>query len=444
MKTQGALITVREHAWLGTEPVKAGLDAAQVPASAFDHLCALSESFSRTGAKLLQVEGRRRLKLDNHVGVIRTPCGTTIEILPKHTSGEGSTQDARRLLRRLLLSSLSVTPREAGSADLQRFDAPLTEWVMNRFLQELEALLSRGLRFDYVRTEDVQRFLRGQLNVVAQLRQPPGREHLFHLRHDLYLPDRPENRLLRSALHRVLHSTTLPQTWRLANELTERLNEVRRSTDVHRDFQRWGKDRLLAHYQAIRPWCQLVLGEEMPLALAGQTHGLSLLFPMEKLFERHVVQWLRRCWMNRGRVRAPAASQSLCSHEDRPIFQLQPDILVEADSERWVLDTKWKLLDAGNRSDKYGLSQADFYQLYAYGQKYLGGKGRMALIYPRTEGFLLPLSPFRFDDLLTLEVLPFNLSEDHLIGAGRLGPLWSACEGCGDPDSDPSELFETA
>ncbi|MCD9029914.1 McrC family protein [Luteimonas sp. BDR2-5] len=33
------------------------------------------------------------------------------------------------------------------------------------------------------------------------------------------------------------------------------------------------------------------------------------------------------------------------------------------------------MLDAvRNDSDtKYGLSQADFYQLYAYGQKYLGG-----------------------------------------------------------------------
>lgn len=33
---------------------------------------------------LLQLEGRRSLKWDSYVGVIETPCGTRLEILPKH------------------------------------------------------------------------------------------------------------------------------------------------------------------------------------------------------------------------------------------------------------------------------------------------------------------------------------------------------------------------
>ena len=45
-------------------------------------------------------------------------------------------------------------------------------------------------------------------------------------------------------------------------------------------------------------------------------------------------------------VRLQARSESLCQHDGRPIFQLEPDILVSAHGRRWVLDTKWKLLDA--------------------------------------------------------------------------------------------------
>ena len=50
-----------------------------------------------------------------------------------------------------------------------------------------------------------------------------------------------------------------------------------------------------------------------------------------------------------------------------------------------VMDTKWKLLDqnACNGTDKYSLCQAEFYQLYAYGQKYMNGKGDMIFYFSK-------------------------------------------------------------
>ena len=76
-----------------------------------------------------------------------------------------------------------------------------------------------------------------------------------------------------------------------------------------------------------------------------------------------------------------------------------------------VLDTKWKLLDSSktNGSDKYGLSEADLYQLHAYGQSYLHGRGDVVLVYPRTDSFDQPLPVFDFAAIqgLRLWVLPF-------------------------------------
>lgn len=413
-------VSVREHAWLSTESVAATLDCAQVSESAFDYLCRLSEHFSRGGARLLQVEGRRRLKLDNFVGVIQTPCGTVLEIVPKHHTEGGSLAEARELLRKMMLALLDLPTREVGAASLQLFDAPLSEWVMGRFLQELDTLLSRGLRFEYQRVDEELPFLRGQLDLNRQLRQPPGREHRFHVRHEVYLPDRPENRLLKLALDRVRQSTRDADHWRLAQELSVRLIEIPPSRQVQQDWRAWGQDRLLAHYRPVKPWCELILGEHMPLALAGDFQGLSLLFPMEKLFERYVARWLRQQLPADAVLRTPARSQSLCRHEQQDFFQLQPDLFVKHRERAWVLDTKWKLLDASDRANKYGLSQSDFYQLYAYGQKYLAGEGRMALVYPATERFQMPLPPFAFDERLHLEVLPFDLTHDALYGVERL------------------------
>ena len=67
-------------------------------------------------------------------------------------------------------------------------------------------------------------------------------------------------------------------------------------------------------------------------------------------------------------------------------------------------------------SDKYGLSQGDFYQLQAYGQSYLDGVGDVVLIFPRTSAFDQPLPVFDFPKTegLRLWVLPFCLKSRQM------------------------------
>lgn len=265
--------------------------------------------------------------------------------------------------------------------------------------------------------EEEQRFLRGQLNVVAQMRQPPGRQHHFQIRHDIFTADRAENRLLKLALEHVCQATHDPASWRLSHELRHLLAEVSASRQIEQDWRAWRSDRLMAHYQPIKPWCELILNKQMPFATAGEWRGISMLFPMERLFERYVEAHLRRQLLPGVRLTAQAARQSLCEHMGAPMFRLEPDLLIEQNDRRWILDTKWKRLDGSDCAGKYKLSQADLYQLYAYGQKYLQGKGELVLIYPRHAGFGEPLQPFDFDADLRLWVLPFDLDAGRLCGA---------------------------
>ena len=78
------------------------------------------------------------------------------------------------------------------------------------------------------------------------------------------------------------------------------------------------------------------------------------------------------------------------------------------------MDTKWKLIDQSKSSgsDKFGLSQSDFYQMLGYGYKYLNNEGLLILIYPRTESFQAPLEHyFSYDPehKLRLKVVPFDV-----------------------------------
>lgn len=164
---------------------------------------------------------------------------------------------------------------------------------------------------------------------------------------------------------------------------------------------------------------RLILDEESPLTGTGGHRAPSLLFPIEAVFEAFVAKHLARQLPRPLVLKTQARSHHLVRHREQNWFRLKPDLLIrEAGRDALVLDTKWKLLDGlkANGTDKYGLSQGDFYQLQAYGQSYLDGQGDVVLIYPKTAAFDQPLPVFEFpkSEGLRLWVLPFCLTSRRL------------------------------
>lgn len=414
--------TVREYAFISVAYEgcpKSSLDHAYITESAFEHLCELSASFSKHGAKVFELAGRRKLKLDQYVGVIETPCGTRIEILPKHVelNGEGDQEiirQERKLLQKMLSVSLHLPYREAGSANLNRFKQPLHEWIITQFLASFERLVQRGLRFDYNRVQEEQKFLRGQLQHVKYMRQPTTKKHIFPIEHDVYEVNRPENRLIRTALEVVCKKTKDANNWKLAQELRLMTNEIPRSHKIKQDFRQWQSGRLLALYAEIKPWTELILGEYMPVSTQGEWRGMSLLFPMEKLFEHYVAYHLRRNLPDYT-VKTQHATEHICQHQQRSIFKLKPDIFIQCpDDKPIVMDTKWKLIDQGDRAGRYGLKDSDIQQMFAYSYYYLKHDSNVVLVYPyRKDKFTQPLDDFEFRLTASakLRVIPFNVDD---------------------------------
>lgn len=418
------LITVREHARLTTGEVPASaVNTARISEIAFNWLLTESARLldAGKGLRLIELENRRELRLNNYVGVLEAPCGTRIEILPKALDAGDECASSRDLLQRMLVRCLGIKPRQSGPTTLRTFNAPLSEWVAAQFLESVDHLVKRGLRFEYHQVEEELRYLRGRLIVARQFRQPPGRGHYFQVEHDVFDADRAENRLIRSAIDVVRKCTREPKNWRLAHELAHHLSEIPASANIREDFRQWRDERLMAHYGPVRIWCSLILHEQMPLSVVGDYRGLSLLFPMEQVYEQYVGACLKTAIPHGCQLVSQASRRRLCTHtpvgamESREWFELRPDFLVtRAAQNMLILDAKWKLLDAARNDSesKYSLSQADFYQLYAYGQKYLDGQGNLILLYPKTARFTERLPPFDFGKGLQLHVLPFDLKTD--------------------------------
>ena len=67
------------------------------------------------------------------------------------------------------------------------------------------------------------------------------------------------------------------------------------------------------------------------------------------------------------------------------LFKTVPDIHIENFKGRtWIIDTKWKLLKKSSEDRKYGVSQADVYQMLAYSVTHKCD--RLILLYPHQSG----------------------------------------------------------
>lgn len=402
-------ITVTEFARLTTETVdEPRLDRASVSLEDFQVLCRLNEQRQAGEAPILHMRNRTTVSLCNYVGLLQTSRGTSIEILPKTADGAESAERQRGLLLKMLQTMYDLPCRENESAALRTMPSTLREWLIRHFLEELHTLLRKGLVFSYNRMAEERPFLRGRLDVGKQAVQPPQRRHLLPIRHHVFSVDSPEHRLLRSALDRCVSASRDAENSRCAMPLRAAFAEIRPSRCVSNDFRLWRTSRLMAHYQHIRPWCELILGQEMPFALAGQHYGISMLFPMERLFERYIGICLRRHLASDAQLYEQERKHWLCTWKGKPYFALRPDIRIHRAENDWLLDCKWKKL-TDSHGTHFNITPQDFYQLFAYGQTYLQGKGDMALIYPYHTAFPNVNEPFYFSPSLRLWVLAFDL-----------------------------------
>jgi 5-methylcytosine-specific restriction enzyme subunit McrC len=393
-------------------------------------LCLSDESES----KLLQLRRRRNmevLQVQSYAGVIFTPDRTQIEVLPKVGKGfkgegadnsERAYEKARKSLLVMLRALKGFSHIQTSSANIASQKMPLLEVFISQFLKSVNVLVKRGLRSDYVRREDNLAFLKGKLNVGKQVKRNYINKYKFYCEYDEFLLDRPANRLLHSALLKVKTISRSAANQKLLQELEFVFNELPQSSDYKLDFTNVKLDRGMSYYQVPLAWCKLILEGLSPQSMKGDSHAVSLLFPMEKVFEDYVAKVLKdqlAVTHPELTISSQVTGEYLASYDGRDKFSLRPDLVVkQGKSNQIVLDTKWKLLDTTLSNSN--ISQSDIYQLFAYAKKYLGADtdGQdVVLIYPSQDNFSEPLSsPFELGDGHRLWVVPFEIINTDTVG----------------------------
>ena len=342
--------------------------------------------------------GGKFIQARNYVGVLQTKSGLTIEILPK-IANKNDAERSKAVFIKMLRTLKNFPFKSSNLASLKTQNLPLLEIFISMFLCELEALVKKGIKSDYVALEENLNFLKGKLNINEQIKRNSIHKERFYVGYSEFLSDIKINRIIKTTLKFLYKKSNSSINQQKIRELLFIFDEVSECEDYKNFFAKLVINRQVKHYEQTLLWCNIFLLNNSFTPHKGDDLALALLFDMNALFESYVGNFIKKSFPG-----------TILQHSEKHLveypksFKLRPDIFLES---KFIADTKWKIISSSN-----DISQADLYQLYAYGKKH-PCDGKLYIIYPKIDGIKQEFMKFGYDDEMWLEILYFDLEEDE-------------------------------
>lgn len=325
----------------------------------------------------------------SYVGIVELPSGFQIEILPKVSlSQDDNNAQTKKIFLKMLGCLKGFKGKVFSSASLNAERMNLYEIFIRMFIEQTLALVKRGIKSDYIGTEENLSVFKGKLDVSKHIVRNVAHKERFYMAYDEYQVNRPENKLIKSTLLKLLHLTKNADNSRSIRQLLYSFEMVEESSNYEKDFSKVSLTRGMQDYELLIQWARIFLMNKSLTTFSGTNAGKALLFPMEQVFEAFVARQVKMIFdrQSNGAVRTTAQDFGYYLFDEPKKFRLRPDLVVRNNLDPVhklvIMDTKWKNLNS-DVSSNYGISQSDMYQMYAYSKKY--NTPEIWLIYPINE-----------------------------------------------------------
>lgn len=390
------------------------------------------------------VDLHKKLAARQMVGVIAAE-GCSLEILPKVDPAAGADEDSntvRSRLMRMLEVALGLDLSLGSASDLARQGETLLDVIIRVFADQLLAEVRRGLPRRYLAKQDDLAALRGSLDVARQFTVHAVRPDRLACRYDELDANTPLMRIMATAVVFLGDHARSIETQRRLSELRHAFADIRTCPLSRLPWRDVRIDRTNRRWQGLLELAALLLRRDwQALSHEPGKAGITLLFPMNDLFEAYVGAMLRRAFAGTGIKVFEQRGGKCCLRQhgdenqpERDLFQTRPDFILERGGETVaIIDTKWKRL-AEVTDGKGGISQGDVYQMMAYARLYRVRE--LMLLYPGVPsdraGLQRAFGIAEGDERLSIATVDVSLGEDELTTCLRatIAPLLSQLRAC--------------
>lgn len=324
------------------------------------------------------------IRFGSYVGVIQIG-GLTIEILPKADNNENVDKN---LWQNILLNMLKVCKHiqveSISETQLKKRHHSILDVYFELYLNEVERLVKKGLIKKYRKNQSNQNALKGKLLFAQNIQQNLVHKEHFYCEHQVY----DKNHLLHQILLKGLLVLKTFVNDSLKDKLNRLLYEFQDFENINIQKKHFDKiiiDRKNYDYQKAIDIAKIIILNYSPSLNYGNDNLLTLLFDMNALWEEYIFRILQKHKTDEIEV---SFQNSDKFWENK---RIRPDIVLKTEYETFVIDTKWKIIEANNPSDD-DLKQMFVYNLHWKAEKTL-------LLYPKTNQIDSNFGTFHFDNL---------------------------------------------
>lgn len=341
------------------------------------HFNKLVQYNDKNGSKFFTV-GYNYIVFKQYVGVIQIGK-LVIEILPKADSSFASQESAKSKWQTVLFQMLRfckyIKLESLSSADLKIRSASLVDLYFESFIEEVESLIHRGLTKKYRNNEDNIKFLKGKLIFSKNISKNLIHQERFFTEHQVYDSDHLIHQIIKKGLRILTTISARPYIVSECQRLLMYFENVKDITVNENIFEKITLNRKTEHYQSALLLAKMIILNYSPDLIAGDNHILTILFDMNKLYEKYVFLLLKK-WEDEFLI-------NILGQTNTPFWEnkgIKPDIIIEPRNsssklKKIIVDTKWKILYDLTPSD------VDLKQMYVYNMQFNAEKS--ILLYPK-------------------------------------------------------------
>jgi 5-methylcytosine-specific restriction enzyme subunit McrC len=266
--------TISEYGLIGTnEDVESANKflSAKVNEDAFVEIETFAKSDNGKEVFTFHSNGKY-IRAKSYVGVIQTNSGYIIEILPK-TAKDDDIEKSKEVFI-ALLHILYKLPNYKSFEDthLSKIkNKDILEIFILMFVNEVNKLIKKGIKSDYISKEENLYYLKGKLMINQQIKHNYIHKERFYVNYDDYNQNRAENRLIKSTLNLLSSVSKDFENIRNIRQNIEHLGQIELSRNIDQDIMSIKNNRGMEHYKNALLWTKIFLKKETFSSFSGET-----------------------------------------------------------------------------------------------------------------------------------------------------------------------------